>query len=306
MDNLRGIILMVLAMAGFAVEDAFIKASSATVPTGQILLFIGIVGGGAFALAARRGGVRLMAPAFRHRAIVARNVAEIIGTIGFVTAITTIPLATASAIAQAMPLVITAGAALLFAEPVGWRRWSAIAVGLVGVLIIIRPGTSGFDPNALWAVLAVFGLAARDLAARAVPSTVSHSQLAVWGMFMLVPTGLILTPFTGAPVVPAPLTLVLLTGAAAVGCLAYYAITSASRTGAVAVVTPFRYTRILFALVLGALLFGESPDGPTLIGAALVIASGVYTLLRERRLARAGATGIAPKPARVYTSTARR
>ncbi|SLN42170.1 EamA-like transporter family protein [Roseivivax jejudonensis] len=287
MDNVRGITLMVLAMAGFAIEDAFIKAAADTLPIGQILLTIGIVGGGAFALFVRARGTRLLTRTLLHPAVIARNVAEIIGTIGFVTAITKIPLATASAIAQSMPLVITAGAALLFAEPVGWRRWCAILVGLAGVLVIIRPGTAGFDPDALWAVLAVFGLAARDLAARAVPATVGHMPLAAYGALMLIPTGLILIAAGDSPVPFGLREAGLLLGASVVGVGAYYAITSASRTGAVAVVTPFRYSRILFALFLGAALFGEWPDTVTLIGAAIIVASGLYTLLRERRLARA-------------------
>lgn len=298
MDNIRGITLMVLAMAGFAVEDAFIKAAAPEVPTGQILLTIGVLGGGAFALYVRSRGTRLISPVLLSRPVLLRNVAEIVGTIGFITAITKIPLATASAIAQSMPLVITAGAALIYKEQVGWRRWSAILAGLVGVLIIIRPGTAGFDPNALWAVLAVFGLAARDLAARAVPREIGHMQLAVYGALMLIPTGLILTPFTGAPVMPSTGSWVLLMGAAATGIFAYYAITSASRTGAVAVVTPFRYSRILFALVLGILLFDELPDAQTLLGATVIVGSGIYTLLRERRLARAARAAAAhPAPA---------
>lgn len=299
MDNFRGIILMVLAMAGFAIEDAFIKAAAPSVPTGQILMTIGVIGGGAFAIFVRARGIRLLTPVLLTPPVLLRNAAEIVGTLGFVTAITKIPLATASAIAQSMPLVITAGAALFFAEPVGWRRWSAIVAGLVGVLIIIRPGTAGFDPDALWAVLAVFGLAARDLSARAVPREVGHMQLAVYGALMLIPTGLLLMPFTGAPVMPALSSWGMLLGASAVGVFAYYAVTSASRTGAVAVVTPFRYSRILFALFLGLVLFGEVPDTWTLVGASVIVASGLYTLVRERRLARqaAAAGPVTPPPA---------
>ncbi|SFE22918.1 DMT family transporter [Roseivivax sediminis] len=289
MDNLRGISLMVLAMAAFAVEDAFIKAAAHAVPTGQILVTIGAVGGGAFALYARSRGVRLFGPVLWSRAVILRNVTEIFGTLGFVTAITTIPLATASAIAQAVPLVITAGAAFIFGETVGWRRWSAVLAGLAGVLIILRPGLSAFDPNTLWAVLAVVGLAGRDLASRAVPREVSHLQLATYGLLTAIPSGLLLMPFTGAPVMPAPPAAGLLACAIAVGGVAYYAITSATRTGDIAVVTPFRYTRILFALLIGLAVFGEIPDLATLAGAALIVASGTYTLLRERARVRAAA-----------------
>ncbi len=115
------------------------------------------------------------------RPVLIRNLTEVVGTLGFVKAITSIPLSVASTIAQAMPLVITMGAALIFKEAVGWRRWSAIGVGLCGVLIIMRPGFEGFDPNALWAVLAVFGLGGRDLASRAVPRQVPNTLLTAYG-----------------------------------------------------------------------------------------------------------------------------
>ena len=119
------------------------------------------------------------------------------------------------------------------------------------------------------------------------------------GALMLIPTGLILMPFTGAPVMPALPVWGLLLGASAVGIFAYYAVTSASRTGAVAVVTPFRYSRILFALFLGLVLFGEVPDTWTLVGASVIVASGLYTLVRERRLARQAASAgpVTPPPA---------
>ena len=116
MDNLRGIGLMVLAMASFAIEDAFIKVVARDLPTGQILMVIGVVGGAFFVGMARRAGIRLLSRDLLLRPVLARNLSEIAGTIGFVTAITTIPLSTASAIAQAMPLVITMGAALIFAH----------------------------------------------------------------------------------------------------------------------------------------------------------------------------------------------
>ncbi|MHA6325919.1 DMT family transporter [Roseivivax sp. CAU 1753] len=287
MDNLRGIALMVLAMAAFAIEDAFIKVVARDLPTGQILIVIGASGGAVFALMAWRRGITLLGPDLVLRPVLLRNLAEIVGTIGFVTAITTIPLSTASAIAQAMPLVITMGAALVFAEQVGWRRWSAILVGLTGVLVIIRPGVAGFDPNALWAVLAVFGLAARDLAARAVPRTIPHLQLAAYGFLSLIPTGLLLLPLAATPVaMPDPRLALLLSGAVLFGMLAYYAITSASRTGDISVVTPFRFSRMLFALIIGMAVFGERPDALTYLGALLILASGTYTFLRERRLGR--------------------
>ncbi|SDY27617.1 Permease of the drug/metabolite transporter (DMT) superfamily [Citreimonas salinaria] len=276
-----------MAMAAFALEDAFIKAASAIgMPTGQILIVIGIGGGAIFGALARRRGIALFTPVLLRPAVLTRNVTEVIGTLGFVTAITTIPLATASAILQATPLVITMGAALFFSEPVGWRRWTAIGAGFAGVLVIIRPGLDAFDPWSITAVIGVLGLAGRDLASRAVPVAISNLQVATYGFLTLIPTGLIMLAVTGGTVWPDTTGWLLLLGAIAVGTAGYYSITAASRTGEVAVVTPFRYTRLPFALLVGWVFFTEVPDALTYVGAALIIASGIYTFLRERRLAR--------------------
>ncbi len=295
MENLRGILFMILSMAAFACEDAFIKGAAVSLPAGQILMVIGAAGGTVLACIARARGLRLITPALLSRPVLVRNAAEMIGTIGFVTALTTIALTTTSAILQATPLVITLGAALIFAEPVGWRRWSAIAAGFAGVLIIIRPGLAGFEPNALWAVLGVLGLAGRDLASRAVPKVIPNLQISTWGVWMMVPTGALLLVFSGGIVWPDARTGLLLLGASLFACIAYLTITIATRLGDVSVVTPFRYVRLIFALILGITFFGERPDLLTYCGAALIIASGLFTLLRERRLARLAAQ---PAPVR--------
>lgn len=285
-ENFRGILLMVGAMAAFAIEDMFIKWMGATVPPGQILMMLGLGGAAGFALIARLRGETLISRVFVSRAVVIRNLGELTGTFGFITAIVLTPLSSASAILQAMPLAVTLGAALFFREPVGWRRWSAIGVGFIGVLIVIRPGGAAFEPASLFALLGVAGLATRDLATRAVPHSTSSVVLSAWGFSMLIPTGGALLLLTGGANVPSAGVFGLLAGAVVLGIAGYYAITQAMRMGEVAVITPFRYTRIVFALIIGVTVFGERPDGWTLGGAALIIASGLYTLWREARLGR--------------------
>src|SRR6056297_1156247 len=168
MENLRGSVLMVVAMAGFALEDMFIKRLSLDLPVGQILVFLGTGGAVIFGLGALARGHRLFSRDLLAGQVLLRNLGELIGTIGFVTALALTPLSSASAILQATPLALTLGAALFLKEAVGWRRWSAILVGFAGVLMVIRPGLEGFEPASLFAVQAVFGLAMRDLATRAV------------------------------------------------------------------------------------------------------------------------------------------
>lgn len=287
MDNVRGAILMVLAMLGFAVEDALIKTMAGQLPVGQVIMVIGLGGTLFFGMVARHYGDTLWSPALRTRAMVVRNLAEVTGILGFVSAIALMPLSTASAILQATPLIVTLGAALFLGETVGWRRWLAIVVGLLGVMLIIRPGTSGFDATSLLAVIGVLGLAARDLATRRIPPHTSSRVVAFYGFAFSIIAGLILLALgvTGrTPVWPGPTDRLLLLLAIFVGIAAYYAVVGATRIGELSVVAPFRYSRLVFALILGVIAFGERPDTLTLVGAVIVVASGIYTLVREARL----------------------
>ena len=209
------------------------------------------------------------------------------GTDDSITAIALTPLSSASAILQATPLVVTLGAALFLGEQVGWRRWSAILVGFAGVILIIRPGFDAFEPASLFAVMGVVGLALRDLATRTVPRSISSMQLSTYAFLTLVPAGIGMLAFTGdAPRVLNGLEWLLIAAALAFGVLSYYAIVAAMRMGDVAVITPFRYSRLVFALCFGVLFFGERPDMATLAGSALIVASGIYTFWREARLRR--------------------
>jgi drug/metabolite transporter (DMT)-like permease len=273
----------VAAMAGFAVEDMFLKFAARSLPVGQILIMFG--GGGmlAFAVLTKLRGEQVFHPAILTRAILVRAVFEVMGRLFYTLAIAFTALSSASAILQATPLVVVAGAALIFGERVGWRRWAAILVGFTGVLIILRPGLEGFTVASLLAVAGTIGFAGRDLATRAAPPVLSNLQLGVYGFAMMVPTGLVLLIFFGSPSVPTITTAGQLMAATVVGVGAYYALTAAMRMGDVGVITPFRYTRLVFALILGVALFGERPDGFTLLGSAVIVASGIYTLIRGRK-----------------------
>ncbi|SIO23939.1 Permease of the drug/metabolite transporter (DMT) superfamily [Rhodovulum sp. ES.010] len=289
MDNLRGIALMVAAMAGFALEDMFVKFAAQRLPVGQILVILGTGGAMLFAALALRRGQRLWGRALLSRPVLLRNAGEVIATSGFVTAVALTPLSSVSAIIQATPLAVTLGAALFLHEPVGWRRWSAIVAGFAGVLLIVRPGLEGFEPASLFAVQAVFGLALRDLATRATPRSVGSLQLATWAFAILVPLGAVMVVFAGGPVPVGGADAGRLAAALLFGVLGYYAIVEAMRGGEIAAIIPFRYSRLVFGMGLGILVFGERPDALTYGGAALIIASGLYTFWRERALSLARA-----------------
>lgn len=285
MDNLRGAIIMVFSMLGFAIEDMFIKLMGNEIPIGQILFILGLGGAICFGLVMRIKAQPLFERTMLSKPILLRALGEIIGTLGFVSAIVLTPISSASAILQATPLVVTLGAALFLGDPVGWRRWSAILVGLFGVILIIRPGMESFQVLSLLALIGVFGLSLRDLATRRVPQSTSSFQLSFLAFLALIPASLIYMLGTGTFFVPmTALQWVYMGSALAIGMVAYYGIVAAMRVGEISFVTPFRYARLLFAMAVGITIFGESPDMLTYVGATIIVASGIYTVWRERKV----------------------
>jgi drug/metabolite transporter (DMT)-like permease len=280
-DNQRGAAFMTASMAGFAVEDVFVKAAAQTLPLGQVLLTIGLLGMVTFAAMAARMGEALLPPAFLSRPMLIRSAFEVTGRLFYGLAITLTALSTTSAILQATPLVVVAGAALVFGERVGWQRWLAVAVGFVGVLVILRPG-GDFSVLSLLAVVGLLGFAGRDLATRAAPKGLSNRQLGALGFAMLACAGAVLSVVNGGAVMPDAPGLAYLAGGTVFGMLGYHALTYAMRTGDVSSVTPFRYTRLIFAMILAIALFGERPDAATWAGAALIVGSGIFALTRTR------------------------
>lgn len=287
MSNMRGSVLMVAAMGGFALEDMFIKRTAKVLPVGEILMIFGLAGMLAFIVMALWRRERVLHPAIASWPILLRAIAEVAGRLGYTLAIALTPLSNASAILQATPLVVVAGAALIFGEKVGWRRWAAIGAGFLGVLIVLRPGMEGFQLASLFTVLGMLGFAGRDLATRAAAPVLSNLQLGIYGFFMLIPTGAALLLATGGAAMPGAPEALGLALATLFGVASYWGLTAAMRMGEVSVITPFRYTRLVFALVLAVLVFGERPDAPMLAGSALIIASGLYTLARARKARRA-------------------
>ncbi len=282
-DNVRGSLFMVLAMAAFALEDMFIKAATVTIPVGQVLLMFGLCGMAVFAALAKYHGDRVFDPSSFSRTMAIRSVFEIMGRLCYTLAIALTPLSNASAILQATPLVVAVGAVHVFGETVGWRRWSAICIGFFGVLLILRPGLSGFEPASMFAVLGTIGFAGRDLATKAAAPQLTNAQLGVYGFAMLMAAGAIALIYTGGALWPDSAVVIKIIAATVFGVLAYSALTGAMRLGEVSAVAPFRYTRLVFAMIIGVVIFGERPDILTLIGSAIVVGSGLYTVVRQRR-----------------------
>ncbi len=284
-DNLRAIALMVGAMAAFAVEDFLVKTIAAAMPTGQIIFVLAAGGAALFAAICLWRGTPLLTRDIAHPYVLIRNLAEVGATLCYVSALALIPLSLVSAILQATPIFVTMGAALWLREPVGWRRWSAVLVGLAGVLVILRPGLDAFEPLALLAVAGSVQLAIRDVVSRRIPAAIRSEQLSLWAYAFLAPAAALLAWLTTGAEAAAPADWGILALAVGVGAGAYMLLTTATRLGDVTAVIPFRYSRLIFALVLGIAFLGERPDAATLAGAAIVVGSGLYAWLRERRRA---------------------
>ena len=298
-DNARGALWMMVSMAGFVLNDTFMKSLAHEVPLFQAIFLRGLMATVLIAALAWHRGALARAPRGRDRTMMGyRAIGEIGGTSLFLTALFNMPLANATAIIQAAPLAVTLAAAWFLGHAVGWRRYTAIAIGFAGVMLIVRPGGEGFNAYSLAALASVVFITLRDLSTRGMSASVPSLQITVV-------TSLAITVFAGAVTAFAEWEPVRWDQLARLGCAAllllmgYYAGINAMRVGEIGFVSPFRYSNLLWALVLGFVVFGDVPGWLTVAGAGIVVATGVYTLHRERVTARLSALrGTPPPPAR--------
>jgi len=285
-DNFRGALFTSLAMAAFVLNDTMMKLVFVDLDLFQSIFMRGLL------LSLLTGVLVLQGRQFRYRfsrhdtrLLAQRVIGEIGSAVCFLTALYQMPIANATAIIQAVPLVITLAAAMFLGEQVGWRRYSAIVVGFAGVLIIVRPGAEGFNAYAIWAVVAMFFMVLRDLSTR----RFSHSVPTLFVSFI---TALGTVAFAGSVALArdwqpmAPQHFGLLATSSGFLFFGYLFSIKAMRSGDVAFISPFRYTIMIWAIVIGVLVFGEFPDSWTLVGAAIVVGMGGYTFYRERQLHR--------------------
>jgi len=275
---------MITSMAFFAVEDSLIKFVTSTIPIGQILIMFGLGGALIFLLVAHFKNEKIMLRDMLLLPMYVRALFEIIGRLFYVLAISLIPLSTATVIIQATPIVVVAGAAIIFGEKVGWRRWTAILLGLFGVIVIIQPTAESFSFLSILALIGMIGFAGRDLASRAAPENLSVFILGLHGFIALAFSGLIYTIWDDANFVMIDIdTIGYMVGAVVFGVAAYSCLMKAMRTGEVSAVTPFRYTRLIFGVSLGVLFFNESLNYSTVLGTILIVISGLFILSRNKR-----------------------
>ncbi|MDX2203648.1 MAG: DMT family transporter [Hyphomicrobiaceae bacterium] len=283
--NLRGIFAMVVAMAAFVGNDACVKLAAQELPTGEVIFLRGLATVAlCLGLIIARDTPRVIVDAIKPK-VALRALCDVGGAFTFLFTLTHMPIADAYAILQFTPLALTAAAAVFLGAKVGWRRWSAAIIGLVGVLIIVRPGGNAFNAYALLALVSVFFSVTRDLITRSISLGVTSLAMtfASTTMVALASTGFVLLEAWRTP----SLAVGGLVICAAVLLIAgQHFLILALRTGEIAVVAPFRYSIVLWSVLAGLGIWQEFPDGGTLIGLGIVTGAGLYTFLREQKLSR--------------------
>jgi drug/metabolite transporter (DMT)-like permease len=274
-----GIGLAMLAFALFTFMDTVVKLLGSRYHVVQIIFFNSIFAFAATcAIAGFHGGMsRIRTHHFRLHLL--RWVISFSGTLAVFYAYTQMPLADVYAILFTSPLLITALSVPLLGERVGWRRWTAVAVGFSGVLVILRPGVEAIEPLALIALFGAFAHALNMLIVRRLGHLEPVETLGIYGNLLTFAGAGLLLPFFW--IAPSLVDILLSALAGAVAGSGFYLLASAFRHGPAAVVAPFQYSQMPYGILVGWLLFGNSPDLVMLAGAAIVIASGLYILRRE-------------------------
>ena len=287
-ENSRGILFMLASTMSFILSDTFVKLASEELSVAQIIVLRSIITAPPVALFAWQRGAFANFGSLAERFLALRAIGEVGATALYLSALANMAIANATAIIQTVPLAGTAAAALFLNERVGIRRWSAIAVGFAAVLVIVRPGLEGFNGWSLLALASVAFIVLRDLSSRFLPASTHPLAVSAMSLTVLIPLGLLMLPFEPwHPVTRAAF--IYCAGSGFFIACGFVFITHAMRTGKMAVVAPFRYAVLLWAIIVQIVIFGIAPDVLTLAGSAVLVATGFYTLYRERKVKEAGA-----------------
>lgn len=282
-DNMRGAALMSVSMVAFTINDTCVKLLGEKFSLWQVIAMRGVlVTAAMLALTIYWGQLRLDLPKREWKLISIRSFAELLAALCFLPALFNMSIANATAIMQSLPLAVTLAGAFFFKEAIGWRRMVAIVIGFAGVLLIIQPGGEEFNLYSLLVVATVITVVVRDLCSRQLDRATPSLLAATTGAAAIAAFGLLMLPFEEIK----PLDLrdvALLLGSSVAVIFAYVLAVSAMRMGELAVVTPFRYVSLISALILGVVVFGRAPNVLALIGAVIVVATGLFTLYREHK-----------------------
>jgi len=280
-DTLRGIVAMLLSCLFFIINDTVIKVTAEDLPLGQVLFLRSVLATAVVLVIVWKMGLLPRVLPQTSRFVLTRSVVEGVTTLAYIGGLVHLPIANASAIAQATPLALTAAGAIILGEAVGWRRWLSVAVGFCGILIIVRPGPDGFNAWALLILLSVMLVTIREISTRFIaPNTDTAVVSLVTQVMVTIACGLLAATEVWQPMELWQIGLIVL---ASIGCLlgVHFSI-DAMRHGDISLVAQFRYSFIPFAIVLGWLVWGDVPDLLTFVGIAVVAGSGIYVFYRER------------------------
>lgn len=283
--NSKGILLMLISMAAFAVGDTFVKISGSFLSPSQIMFFL--ISGGLiiFTLIALSKGEKLRDRRAFSPILLIRYSTEMLGLVAMIMGLTKIPLSVVGTVTQASPILVAAGAVIFFKEVVSWRRWSSIIIGFFGVVLVIQPTGQSLDFAVIWPVAALVAFSVRDLVTRLTPSDIPSASIATFTMIAAFPFTVAWVFFSGQKFFPPGIEWAVVAGMIILGSIGYLLLITSLRIGDLSAIMPFRYSRIVFLLILGVLVFGERPTLSMLAGSALILISGLYIMWRERIVA---------------------
>lgn len=285
--NTRGILAMIAAMVCFTATDAMMKLATETLPPGEVIAMRGLIGTILLVLILRMTGPLQNLSEIGNKFVLQRAAFEMIFIVAYIFALSLAPFANVFSVLQSAPIMITAGAAIIWREPVGWRRWSAIFIGFAGVAMIVKPSPQAFEPAMGLALLAALMVAGRDLTTRVIPRTVPSQVITIASMGSMMIAGFLIWPVENWAW-PGPLAWVWLTGAGAAVALGCHLIIIAYRIAEASAVSPFRYASVPFAILIGFAVWRQVPDAIAFTGIVLIVACGLYMLHRERQARHGG------------------
>jgi drug/metabolite transporter (DMT)-like permease len=285
--NALGIVAILVAMAAFVLSDTTAKLVRVELPVGQVMALRGVVAAGVTGIIVWWTGALGMLRRAYSPAWTLRNLGEVGSALTFLAALAHMPLAAITAITQATPLATTAAGALFLGERVGWRRWTATLAGFLGVLMIVRPGGADFTWWSVVALGTVLCVTLRDIATRRMDRSTPPMLITFVSTAMVMLAGFAIG-YWETWVWPAPHILAMLVASAFLVLAGIYCTVLAVRAAELSQIAPFRYSIILWSILLGWLVWGDVPDGWTTAGIAVVVTAGLYTFVREQYLARVG------------------
>lgn len=290
----RGVASMILGMAAFVTNDTLTKLASVTTPTGQLITLRNIMATALILLLIWVTGAARQIPLAGNRTVLVRSSLDVVATLLYLVALFHMPIGNITAINMATPLVMTATAAVFLKSAVGWRRWTAVAAGFIGVVLVVQPRAEGFNAYSLLAVASIIFIVSRDLTTRQIDQSIPSLVVTLGNSVFVLLGALLLSSMEGWVAIGWRETL-LLAGAAFFLIGGYLLIVDAFRHGDLATVSPFRYTGLIWALLSGFIVWGDIPNLLAQAGIVIIVASGLYVLHRERIRARDEAAGTVPR-----------